>query len=179
MSQFFENYFADIYSRIQSLDSSILIEFSILLKKIKKSQKKIIIIGNGGSAGIASHAAVDLTKAAKIRAVNFNEAGLLTCYANDYGYENWAVEALKSYADKEDLVILISSSGKSPNILNAAEYAQKEALNIVTLSGFSEQNPLRRMGKINLWADSTSYNIVEITHYIWLLSVIDFIQTGE
>ena len=83
-----------------------------------KAGKKVIIAGNGGSAAMASHVAVDFTKAANIRAINFNEADLITCFANDYGYENWVGKALEAYADPGDLVILISSSGKSQNISN-------------------------------------------------------------
>ena len=78
-----------------------------LIKKIKN-----IVVGNGGSASIASHVSVDFVKAAKIRSINFNEANFLTCFSNDYGYENWVEEALKTYADKDDLLILISSSGR-------------------------------------------------------------------
>ena len=66
---------------------------------LKKNDKKIMIFGNGGSAAIASHVSVDLTKNAKIRCVNYNEADLITCFANDYGYENWVKQALKFLND--------------------------------------------------------------------------------
>ena len=91
------------------------------LLKIKKNNRKVIIAGNGGSAAIASHVCVDFTKQGGIRSVNFNEADLITCFANDFGYENWLEKSLEFYADKKDLVILISSSGKSQNIINALE----------------------------------------------------------
>jgi D-sedoheptulose 7-phosphate isomerase len=124
---------------------------------------------------MASHLSVDLTKSAKIRAINFNEADLLTCFANDYGYENWAARALEAYADKNDLVILISSSGRSLNIINGAVQARQMGLLIITLSGFGESNPLSILGDINFWCDSSHYNIVEMTHYVWLLSIVDYI----
>ena len=124
---------------------------------------------------MASHVAVDFTKAAKIRAINFNEADLITCYANDYGYDQWVSQALESYADKDDLVILISSSGKSPNIVNGALKAKELGLKLVTLSGFDAENPLTGLGDVNLWVDSTAYNIIEMTHHVWLLSVVDFL----
>ncbi len=136
---------------------------------------KTIFVGNGGSAAMASHLAVDLTKAAGIRAVNFNEADLLTCFANDYGYEHWVARALEAYADKNDVVVLISSSGKSLNIINGASQARLMELPIITLSGFGSKNPLRELGDINFWCDSTQYNIVEMTHHVWLLAVVDFI----
>ena len=96
-----------------------------LIKDIKKKNKKIIIVGNGGSAAMASHVSVDFTKLCNIRAINFNEADLLTCFSNDYGYENWIKNALSFYADKGDLLISISSSGESKNIINGAKFAKK------------------------------------------------------
>ena len=110
-----------------------------------------------------------------MRAINFNEADLLTCFANDYGYENWVAKALEFYADKGDLVILISSSGQSPNMLNGAKQAKEMQLPLVTLSGFRADNPLRMLGDVNLWIDSMDYNIVEMTHHVWLLAIIDYL----
>ena len=124
---------------------------------------------------MASHVSVDFTKAAGMRAVNFNEADLLTCFANDYGYKNWVAKALEFYADPGDLAILISSSGQSPNMLIGAKQARAMNLPLVTLSGFLSDNPLRGMGDVNLWVDSTAYNIVEMTHHVWLLALIDYL----
>ena len=124
---------------------------------------------------MASHVSVDLTEAAEMRAINFNEADLLTCFANDYGYEHWVAKALEFYADEGDLVILISSSGQSPNMLNGAKQAREMGLPILTLSGFRSDNLLRTMGDLNLWVDSTAYNIVEMTHHVWLLAIIDYL----
>ena len=148
-------------------------EFAGLLNALRSTGKKAIFVGNGGSAAMASHAAVDLTKTAGIRAINFNEADLITCYANDYGYEQWVLKALESYADEGDLVVLISSSGKSPNIVNAARYAVTRGLKLVTFSGFSSTNPLRSLGSLNFWVNSDSYNIVENSHLVWILSACD------
>ena len=142
-----------------------------------QSNKKIIIVGNGGSAAMASHVAVDFTKAAGIRAINFNEADLLTCFANDYGYEHWVTKALEFYADTGDLAILISSSGKSPNMLNGARQAKESGLSLITVSGFSPDNPLRKLGDLNLWVNSKTYNIVEMTHSVLLLSVVYIIES--
>ena len=82
---------------------------------------------------MASHVSVDLTKMCKIRAVNFNEADLLTCFSNDYGYENWVHKAIHFHADKGDLLICISSSGQSKNIINGAMYAKKLAVKLLHL----------------------------------------------
>lgn len=141
---------------------------------VHNQEGKIIIAGNGGSAAVASHVSVDLTKAAKIRAVNFNEADLITCFANDYGYEKWLGKAIEFYADKNDLVILISSSGKSPNIVNAALKAKEMGLPVITLSGFDKNNPLNQLGDLNFWVNNRCYNIVEMTHHIWLVALIDY-----
>ena len=149
------------------------------LEKIKKDKKKVILVGNGGSAAMASHVSVDLTKMCKIRAVNFNEADLLTCFANDYGYENWVQKALSSYADKGDLLICISSSGASKNIINGAKFAKKIGCKVVTLTGFDEKNKVRKIGHINLWLNSKNYNLIEMTHHIWLLSIVDFIAKAK
>ena len=71
--------------------------------------------------------------------------------------------------------MLISSSGQSPNVLNAAKEARRQRMKIMTLTGFDPTNPLRKMGDINFWVDSSHYNTVEMTHHIWLLSMVDFI----
>src|SRR3989337_4203622 len=109
---FFPEYFQSINQTVLALNSKILVQVAELVKTVSANSKKIILVGNGGSAAMASHVAVDFTKAAKVRAVNFNEADLITCLANDYGYDKWVVEALNAYADPGDLAILISSSGK-------------------------------------------------------------------
>lgn len=151
----------------------------ILLKKslldAKAKNKKVIIAGNGGSSAIASHVSVDFTKQGGIRTVNFNEYDLITCFSNDYGYENWLSKAVEFYADKEDNLILISSSGKSKNILNAAIEGKKKQMHITTLTGFSKDTELSNLADISLWVDSKAYNIIENTHQIWLLIVCDML----
>ena len=116
-----------------------------------------------------------MTKIAKIRCVNFNESDLITCFANDYGYENWIKKAIEFYLDSEDLLILISSSGKSKNIINAANFANKMKINLITFSGFEKSNPLNKKGKINIWVNSKIFNHVENTHQIQLLSIADYL----
>ncbi len=171
--EFYRDYFKLLADKIAAVDDTLLDEAVSLIKKTGSQGKKVIIAGNGGSAAIASHVAVDLTKNAGIRCVNFNEADLLTCLANDYGYEAWLSKAIQFYGDQGDLIILISSSGSSKNILNGAATAKELGINIITLSGFREGNPLSRMGDINFFADSKGYNIVEMTHHIWLVAMVD------
>lgn len=176
---YFGEYFDIIQRCLCGVDPGKLEEAATLIRHGQRAGRKVIVVGNGGSAAMASHVAVDFVKAAKIRAINFNEADLITCFANDYGYEKWVVEALEAYADKGDVAILISSSGKSPNIVNGAKKAREMGLSVVTFSGFDRDNPLRTLGDVNLWADSSAYNAVEMTHHIWLLSIVDFLAMQQ
>lgn len=171
---YFTAYFNNISDCINTVhDPQIFLDATQLLFKTQKLGGKVILAGNGGSAAIASHVAVDLVKVSGVRAINFNEADLITCLANDHGYENWVAKAIEFYADSDDLIILISSSGKSPNIINGAIKSKQMNLSLVTFSGFSPDNPLRKLGDLNFWADSQSYNIVEMTHHVWLLALAD------
>ena len=174
--QFLSSYFARYREALLDTDvSSQLIQLKELMTATHAAHRKTIIVGNGGSAAIASHCTVDFTKNARIRCVNFNESGLITCLANDYGYEYWIEKALESYVDVGDLLVLISSSGKSSNMIRAAEYAIHQNLMLVTFTGFAPDNALKIRGKLNFWVDSHAYNIVEMTHHIWLLAVCDLI----
>jgi len=155
--------------------SNQMIKMKQKLLEIKGNGKKVIIAGNGGSAAMASHVAVDFTKQGGIRTVNFNEADLITCFANDYGYEHWVEKAIEFYGDEGDAVILISSSGSSKNMINAAQTARKLGISVITFTGFTPENSLKQKGDLNFWVDSKAYNIVENTHQIWLLIVCDLI----
>jgi D-sedoheptulose 7-phosphate isomerase len=136
---------------------------------------KVIFAGNGGSASISSHLAIDLAKNAGVAAICFNEASLITCLGNDYGYENWMLHALRLQAQQGDCFVAISSSGKSRNILNAVGKAKEMDLTVVTMSGMAPDNPLRGAGDVDFWVDSCSYNLVETAHQFLMMSVIDLI----
>jgi D-sedoheptulose 7-phosphate isomerase len=173
---FFKKYFHNQINLLKIDDETIkkLEKIKKLLKIIKRKRKKVIIFGNGGSAAIANHFSVDLTKVSEIRCVNFNESSLLTCFSNDFGYENWVKKTLEYHADKGDLIILISSSGESKNMLNACKFAlQKKHFPIITLTGFKKNNSLNKLGHINFWVDSKIYNHIENTHQFLLLSLVD------
>ncbi len=159
-----------------ALESSIedgLHNFYIALSKLKDTLGCLYIIGNGGSAGVASHAATDFFNVAKIKTFTLHESSLLTCMTNDYGYENGFARMLDQVINKNDVLIAISSSGNSINIRNAADIAKKHQANIITLSGFSENNSLRKMGNINIWLDSDDYGFVEIGHQFLLHNIAD------
>lgn len=149
--------------------------FKQICLAVKNNNAKLIIAGNGASASIASHVCTDFTKQAKVRAMCFNEPNLITAFANDYGYENWVKHALEFYAQPNDVVVLISSSGKSPNLVNAAKYAQEQGLTVITFTGFASDNPLKTLGNLNFWVESKAYNIIECTHMIWITAVVDAI----
>ena len=175
---FIKSYLKDFAALVEPNDQIVdkIINTKDIILKAKKNSAKIIICGNGGSAAIASHASVDLTKNANIRSVNFNEADLITCFANDYGYERWVEKAVDFYADSNDVLILISSSGKSPNMINAAKAARNKKISkIITFTGHNKDNPLSKLGNINFWINSKAYNFVENTHQVWLLTIVDLI----
>ena len=178
-TKFLDEYFDD-FKKIINFNSDEIKKKLINLKKIfittKKNRKKILIFGNGGSAAIASHFSVDLTKNAKIRCTNYNESGLITCFSNDFGYERWVEMAIKYYGNKGDVLIVISSSGKSKNMINACIAARKKKFSkIITLTGHLVNNPVKKLGDINLWVNSKAYNYVENIHQFWLLSLVDLV----
>ena len=176
--QFLKSYLEDLSDLLKPSDVIIneLIQVRDLLLEVNNNNKKILIFGNGGSAAIASHFSVDLTKNAGIRCVNYNEADLITCFANDYGFERWVEKSVDFYGDEGDLLIVISSSGSSKNMLNGIKAARNGNFNaVVTFTGFTKDNPLRQLGDINLWVESKAYNFIENIHQIWLLAVVDLI----
>ena len=123
-----KKYLNNLSSKIIPSDSVLenIIKIKKLVLKAKKTNSRILIFGNGGSAAIASHVSVDMTKNIKVKAMNFNEADLITCFSNDYGYEKWIEKAIEFYGNKGDVLILISSSGKSKNMLNACKAARRK-----------------------------------------------------
>jgi D-sedoheptulose 7-phosphate isomerase len=135
------------------------------IREAGKARAKVIFVGNGGSAAIASHQAVDLWKNGGIRAVAFNDASLLTCVSNDYSYSEVFEKPLAMFADPADILIAISSSGRSSNILKAAEKAKAIGCRVVTMSGFKPDNPLRKTGHLNFYIPSEAYGFVEIAHH--------------
>lgn len=133
---------------------------------------KVIFVGNGGSGAIASHMAIDYTKNGGIRSVALNDHPTLTCVANDFGYEQVFAKQIEFYAMEQDVVVIISTSGRSPNILEAAKAARKRGCDLVTLSGMRPDNELRTQGNINFYVPSDDYGIVEIAHLTLLHSMV-------
>jgi len=144
-----------------------------IIREIEISNRKVMMVGNGGSAGIASHQAVDYWKNGGIRATAFNDSSLLTCISNDFSYADVFSVPIKKFADQGDAVFCISSSGGSKNILNAAEQGKKSECSVVTFSGFKTDNPLRKMGELNFYVPSHSYGYVEILHLYIIHNILD------
>lgn len=154
---------------------SVIEKFKDIAETCKKNQGKLIFAGNGASASLAEHGAVDFTKQAEIRAITFHDPNLITCFANDFGYENWMAQAIEYYSDKNDVAILISCSGVSPSVVNAADKAKELGLKVVSFTGRNIDNPLKLKSDLAFWIDSDAYNIIENTHGIWLTATIDLI----
>jgi D-sedoheptulose 7-phosphate isomerase len=134
---------------------------------------KLLFVGNGGSAGICSHMAIDYSKNGGMRATAFNDGAALTCLANDLGYEQVFAKQIELHARAGDVLVAISSSGRSVNILNAADEARRGGCQVYTLSGFDPDNPLRTKGDLNIFVASHEYGFVEVGHLMLLHAVLD------
>lgn len=153
--------------------------FNRLMQSLRGMERnKAIFIGNGGSAGIASHFAIDYSKNGGMRAIALNDPVAITCAGNDYGYENGFAGLLNLYADVGDILVAISSSGKSPNILNAVRVARELNCAVYTFSGFRDDNPLRQLGDVNFYVGAQEYGFVEVSHMALLHSVLDLAMGG-
>jgi D-sedoheptulose 7-phosphate isomerase len=137
-----------------------------LVDRATKAGRKVLLIGNGGSAGIVSHMQNDLCKAAKARAMVFNEAPLLTAYSNDESYEVAFERMIELWAEPGDVLVAVSSSGRSRNIIRAAAACRARGGIVLTLSGFTADNPLRSEGDVNFYAPAASYGMVEMAHAV-------------
>jgi D-sedoheptulose 7-phosphate isomerase len=149
-----------------------------------RGERKVIFIGNGGSAAVAAHQALDYWKNGGIRALAFNDGPLLTCIANDYGYPHVFEKPIEMFADPGDLLVAISSSGRSENILAGCRAALAKGCAVITMSGFKPDNPLRALGAVNFYVASSSYGHVEIAHLALCHCLVDTIiarrtQSGE
>lgn len=180
MKAFLRKYFSD-YNKVLSdflkvkSNHLCLIKAIGILKAANKTGTTIFLIGNGGSCAIAEHMAIDLTKNAGLRAMTLSSSSMLTTFSNDYGYERVFEKALEHFAKKGDILIAISSSGASQNILNACRKAKDIRMKIITFSGFAKDNPLRSQGDVDLWVDSQAFGYVELIHNLLLHFINDAI----
>ena len=171
--KYFLNYSNDISKLLNEVDIEQINQTVNLINETVESNNTIYIVGNGGSSSIASHVAIDFLKSAGIKSTTFHNPNLITCFTNDYGQDYWVKEAIKAYCSKNDLIIIISSSGKSSNLVNAAKYCNENNFPLITLTGFDKNNEISKFGKINFYVNSNKYNYVEMIHHIVLVSIVD------
>ena len=173
---FLETYFRD-YGAI-AFDKSAwpkIAEFAELAGNVGKSAGKLIFFGNGASASLAEHAALDFSKQGGVRAITCHDAALMTAFANDFTYDRWMAEALNHFGDAPDAVVLISVSGTSPSVVEAARTARDKGMVVVAFTGRDADNPLGALADIHFHVPSDAYNLVECVHGIWLTAAIDYV----
>ena len=147
----------------------------------KRAGKQVFFIGNGGSAAIASHMTADFMKNGGMKTYSLYDNSVTTCMGNDYGYEYIFSRPLEFLANEKDVLVAISSSGNSQNIVNAIKVVQKKGCVVVTLSGFQKENTIRGMGDYNLHVPVLHYGMVESIHNLILQQIVDVIleRDGE
>ncbi|MBF0343539.1 MAG: SIS domain-containing protein [Nitrospirae bacterium] len=146
-----------------------------LIETQVSSAHTIMFIGNGGSAAISSHMAIDFWKNGCMKAIAFNDSSLLTCISNDFGYKRVFEKPIEMFANEGDILCAISSSGNSENIINGVHVARNKGCNIITFSGFKETNTLRLLGDYNYYVPSCEYGQVEVTHQYICHCILDII----
>ena len=163
-------------NELKTLLNNIKIEDVKKLQKILLNRDRIFLIGNGGSNSICSHIAQDYTKALGLPSLSFSDPSRLTCYINDYGRDKAYSKFLEHFTSDLSLCILISSSGNSNNIIEAAEYCKNNCRPFIILTGFDSNNKLREkyssISLLDFHVPSFDYGIVENIHSIFLHSVI-------
>ncbi|MGQ0665461.1 MAG: D-sedoheptulose-7-phosphate isomerase [Nitrospiraceae bacterium] len=162
-------------NRLDSEES--ILQILELLRDLRRRNGNLYLVGNGGSAAVASHSVTDFLNVGRLRAATIHDSSLLTCMANDYGYESAFARILSVLAQPGDVLIAISSSGKSPNIRNAAAKVRELGGAVITLSGFASDNPLRALGNLNIWLNARDYGMVEIGHQFVLHNIADRLRS--
>ena len=169
---------------VLSIDSKNFSDYDEIISKlvevffyVKNVGGTVYFVGNGGSAAISMHMTTDFFKNGGMRTHSMHDPTVLTCLANDFGYENVFSKQLEMNADEGDMLVAISSSGESPNILQAINGSGiKGRCKIVTFSGFNPNNSLRKLGDLNLHVPSMQYGIVESIHNMILQDVVDSLK---
>lgn len=150
-----------------------------LFSKHKKNKSNLFFIGNGGSSAIASHMTADFMKNGGMNTYSLYDNAVTTCMGNDYGYEYIFSKPLEFLVKENDLLVAISSSGNSKNIVNAIQVAADRNAEIITLTGFKPDNQARRLGNLNVYVPSEKYGIVESIHNLILQQIVDMIMERD
>ena len=168
----YNKYEKEFLNSLKKKNFPIIFEIYLELKKISKTNK-VIIYGNGAGQSIADHFAVDLNKVCKINTLSFQSSNYISCFSNDYGFDNWITKSIEKNYKFGDKIILISASGNSKNIIKAAKYCNKKKIKLITISGFKNKNKLKKMGSINLWFETDSFNVIESLQHYYLMMLVD------
>jgi len=143
-----------------------------LSQNVGEAGRKQYLVGNGASAAFANHMALDWTKNGGVPTHAFANSALLTAMGNDLGFEEAFSAPLSWYAKSGDLLVTISSSGNSANIIRTIETARSKGMGVVTFSGLKPDNQSRQLGDLNFYIPAKTYGIVECAHqvllHIWL-----------
>ena len=146
-----------------------LCDFSV---RLAQNGRQKYFVGNGASSAFANHMALDWSKNGGIPSHSFASSPLLTAMGNDLGFDETFSAPLGYYSNKGDLLVTVSSSGNSTNIINSIEAAREKGMNVVTFSGLKPDNQSRRMGDLNFYIPAKTYGIVECAHqvllHVWL-----------
>lgn len=145
----------------------------------KENRAQVYFIGNGGSSAIASHMTADFMKNGGMKTYSLYDNAVTTCMGNDYGYEYVFSKPLEFLGQEKDLLVAVSSSGNSPNIINAIHAADAKHMDIVTLTGFKEDNVIKKLGDINIYVPCEKYGIVESIHNLILQQAVDMIKERD
>ena len=147
--------------------------------RCKKRQAQLFFIGNGGSSAIASHMTADFMKNGGMKTYSLYDNAVTTCMGNDYGYEHIFSKPMEFLIREGDLVVVISSSGNSLNVINAIEIAKKNKAAVMTFTGFDSDNKAKQMGDINVYVPCKKYGIVESIHNLILQQIVDLIMERD
>ncbi|GJQ62981.1 MAG: phosphoheptose isomerase [Melioribacteraceae bacterium] len=166
-------YSQSVHNYLLSVDQKTIEEIVDTLVHCKGT---IYFIGNGASASMASHFSADMMKNGRVKTACFHDPAFLTCYSNDFGYENVFSRALEDIATKNDILLAISSSGNSENIINAVEVAKHKGMKVIGFSGFTRNNRLKQMSDISVYLEAYTYGEVEISHNVALHYIVDRLE---
>lgn len=170
---FLRNRIKDAARAAAHLDLKKAHDFAEQIFELRKSGNKAIFMGNGASYTIANHAALDYMSQLGIQTICAADQAVLTAFSNDFGYDHALERFCKINYKKGDILVCISSSGNSSNVVNAAKWVREQKGTVFTFTGFEADNKLSEIANENFWVNSKVYNVVESVHNLWLAMICD------
>jgi D-sedoheptulose 7-phosphate isomerase len=182
MQAHIDSYLERLRESIDRLPHDRLNQLGEILLRAYRNDKQVFVMGNGGSSSTASHMAADLAKNTigpnmrRFRIMSLSDnASIVTALANDLGYENVFTEQLTSLVRAGDVLIAVSASGNSPNILNAMRYARSRSAEVVALLGFGGGDAVA-LADLAIVVPSSDYGVVEDIHLVINHILVNFFQ---